>query len=130
MESPMMRRLPGLIIVAALLANGSISVFAQAKADLTGKWLFTVVTTAGPGTPTITLKQEGEMLTGHYSGQLGESDLTGSIKGAELVFKFTVDVQGFKLVCTYTGTVESKDSLKGTVDITNLGNGTFTASRQ
>ena len=109
----------------------SLAGFAQSgKADLTGKWLFTVETSAGSGTPTITLKQDGEKLTGHYSGQLGESDLTGSVKGQDVVFTFTVDAQGFALRCTYTGTVESNDSLKGKVDLVGLAGGTFSAKRQ
>lgn len=80
-------------------------------------------------TPTITLKHDSEKLTGHYSGQLGEADLTGSVKGQEFVFVFSVEAQGMKLLCTYTGTIESKDSLKGTLDIAGLANGTFTAKR-
>ena len=40
------------------------------------------------------------------------------------------DLQGNALEVTYAGTVEDKDSLKGTVDIAGLGNGTFTAKRQ
>jgi hypothetical protein len=102
----------------------------SANADLTGTWRFDVTTSAGSGTPTITLKQMSGDLTGHYSGQLGEADLTGSVKGQEFVFKFTVELQGVRLVNTYTGSVDGKDSLKGTVDIAGLGAGTFTARRQ
>jgi len=118
-------------VVTAVFTLLSAIGFAQAaKIDVTGKWLFTVDTTAGSGTPTITLQQQGEALTGHYSGQLGEADLTGSVKGQEIAFVFSVDAQGVKLNCTYTGSIESKDSLKGKVDISGLGNGTFTAKRQ
>jgi hypothetical protein len=100
------------------------------KADVTGKWTFNVETSAGAGTPNITLKQEGEKLTGHYSGQLGEADLTGSVKGQDFTFVFTVDLQGNELKCTYKGSAENKDSLKGTLNIAGLGDGTFTAKRQ
>ena len=98
--------------------------------DLSGKWLFTVDTSAGSGTPTITLKQDADKITGHYSGQLGESDLTGSVKGQDFIFTFNVDAQGYALKVTYTGTIESKDSLKGKVDLGGLAGGTFTAKRQ
>ena len=116
--------------VAALMAFAIAASAQTEKVDVSGKWIFTVETSAGSGTPTITLKQEGERLTGHYSGQLGEADLTGSVKGPDVMFAFTVDVQGMQLVCTYTGSVEGQDSLKGTVDIAGLANGTFTAKRQ
>jgi len=113
------------VFVAASAAAGQAS-----KVDVTGKWAFAVETSAGSGTPTITLKQDGEKLTGHYSGQLGEADLTGSVKGQNVSFKFTVDVQGNALECTYTGTAETKDAMKGKVSIAGLGDGTFTAKKQ
>ena len=92
--------------------------------------MFNVETAAGSGTPTITLKQDGDKLTGHYSGQLGEADLTGTVKGQEIAFKFSVDAQGNNLDCTYTGTIEAKDALKGKVNIAGLADGTFTAKKQ
>ena len=106
-------------------------VLAQAgKTDVTGKWTFNVETGAGSGTPTMTFKQDGEKLTGHYSGQLGEADLAGTVKGQNVEFKFTVDVGGQQLNCIYTGAVDGKDSMKGKVDLVGLGEGTFTAKRQ
>ena len=118
-----------LAIVSALVVC-SASLASQARVDVTGKWKFTVETSAGGGTPIITLRQDGEKLTGHYSGQLGESDLTGSVKGQALTFQFSAEVQGTSLLCIYTGSVEDRDSLKGTVKITPLGDGTFTAKRE
>jgi hypothetical protein len=117
------------LVVAALVAATAFAGQA-AKVDVSGKWTFNVETGAGSGTPTITLKQDGEKLTGHYSGQLGEADLTGTIKGADFTFKFTVDAQGNNLECTYKGAAEGKDSLKGTLNIAGLADGTFTAKKQ
>jgi hypothetical protein len=116
----------------AITAFSAAAVSAQSsKVDVTGKWTFTVQTDAGTGTPTVTLKQEGEKLTGHYSSQnLGEADLTGTVKGQEIKFTFNADAQGTPLTVTYTGTIESKDSMKGTVDLGGLAQGTFTAKRQ
>ena len=115
----------------AALAIATAALGAQAsKVDVTGKWLFNVETAAGSGTPTITLKQDGDKLTGHYSGQLGEADLTGTVKGQEIAFKFSVDAQGNNLDCTYTGTIEGKDALKGKVNIAGVADGTFTAKKQ
>jgi hypothetical protein len=102
---------------------------AQGKVDVTGKWAFSVETSAGAGAPTFTFKQDGEKLTGHYTGTFGEADLTGTVKGADITFSFTVDAQGNSLKETYTGTVE-KDTMKGKLVIEGLGEGTFTAKRQ
>jgi len=102
---------------------------AQAKVDVTGKWAFNVETSAGAGTPTFTFKQDGEKLTGHYTGTFGEADLTGTVKGADIAFSFTVDAQGNAIKETYTGTVD-KDTMKGKLVIEGLGEGTFTAKKQ
>jgi hypothetical protein len=102
---------------------------AQAKVDVTGKWAFNVETSAGAGAPTFTFKQYGEKLTGHYTGTFGEADLTGTVKGADITFSFTVDAQGNSLKETYTGTVD-KDTMKGKLVIEGLGEGTFTAKKQ
>src|SRR6185436_11216557 len=128
-----MRTMSDRIAALAALAVlcGTIGVAAQAaKVDVTGKWLFAVETAAGSGTPTMTFKQDGEKLTGHYVGQLGETDLTGTVKGPDINFKFSVDAQGTMLDFVYAGTVESTDAMKGKVTIVGLGDGTFTAKRQ
>ena len=115
---------------AALLCGASIVRAGQAaKVDVTGKWAANVETSAGAGAPNFTFKQDGEKLTGHYVGTFGEADLTGTVKGTDITFTFSVDVQGTKLDETYTGTVD-KDSMKGKVDIVGIGEGTFTAKRQ
>jgi len=123
-------RLAALVAAAVMLGVAASHAGQAAKVDVTGKWVFAVETGAGTGTPTMTFKQDGEKLTGHYSGQLGEAELTGTVKGPDISFKFTVDVQGQTLNAVYTGTVDGKDSMKGKVDLVGLGEGTFTAKRQ
>jgi hypothetical protein len=125
-----------LATIALSVATIGMTVAARAQSpakavDVTGKWLFTVTTDAGSGTPTITLKQQGDSLTGHYSSQtFGESDFKGTVKDSKIKFSINVDAQGTALVVTYSGTVESNDAMKGTVDLGGMGNGTFTAKRQ
>ncbi len=114
-----------ILVIGLTTARGA----AQAKVDVTGKWAFNVETSAGAGAPTFAFKQDGEKLTGHYTGTFGEADLTGTVKGADITFMFTVDAQGTALKETYTGTVD-KDTMKGTLVIEGLGEGTFTAKRQ
>jgi hypothetical protein len=117
------------VVVMLVLALSAARGAAQAKVDVTGKWAFNVETSAGAGAPTFTFKQDGEKLTGHYTGTFGEADLTGTVKGADITFAFTVDAQGTSLKETYTGTVD-KDTMKGKLVIEGVGEGTFTAKRQ
>src|ERR1044071_6848074 len=119
----MKQQLKALAAGACIVAVATVCAAAQAnKIDLTGKWVFTVQTDAGTGEPTVTLKQDGEKLTGHYSSQvLGEADLTGTVKGQQIQFTFTANAQGTSLEVKYSGTIENKDALKGSVDLGGLG---------
>jgi hypothetical protein len=127
----MNRRLAAIAAIVMSVSVGSARIAAQggSKVDVTGKWAFSVETSAGAGAPTMTFKQDGGKLTGHYTGTFGEADLTGTVKGADIAFSFSVDAQGTKINETYTGTVD-KDTMKGKIVIEGLGEGTFTAKRQ
>ena len=120
-----------LVVAGILLVVSTIGAEQSAKVDVTGAWAFSVQTDAGGGAPTITFKQGGEKLTGHYSGEtLGEADLEGTVKGTTIEFAFTANVQGNALPVTYAGTIENNNSMTGTLSITGIGNGTFTAKRK
>jgi hypothetical protein len=114
------------VLAIGLLATARVS--AQAT-NVTGDWAFNVQTDQGGGTPTLTFKQDGEKLTGKYVGQLGNADLTGTVKGNAIHFTFTLDVQGQQAPVTYDGTVE-KNTMKGKMDIAGMVNGTFTATKK
>ena len=121
-----LRALTLFVLAIGLLTTARLT--AQA-ANVTGEWIFTVETDQGGGTPTITFKQDGEKLTGKYAGQLGNADLTGTVKGTAIHFTFTIDVQGQQAPVTYDGTVE-KNTMKGKLDIGGMVNGTFTATKK
>ena len=119
-------------LAAALLALAVSGAYAQAKPNITGAWLFEVTTDAGTGTPTVTFKQDGEKLTGHYSSAtLGEADLTGTVKGNDVSFTFTADLGGQAAPVEYKCTIESATAMKGTLSIAGgLANGTFTGKKK
>ena len=112
---------------APALARGARQ---EKPADVAGTWAITVETAGGTGTPTLTLKQDGETLTGTYSSQVfGEQKVTGSIKGNAITFTFTGTLEGTSITVTYSGTVD-KTAMKGKVSLGDLGEGTFTAKKQ
>jgi hypothetical protein len=124
------------IVVAALAAIAALPAGlpaggAQEKpANVAGSWALTVETANGTGTPTLTLQQEGERLTGTYSSQVfGEQKVTGSIKGNSITFAFTAAIEGNNITVTYTGTVDAA-AMKGKVTLGDLGEGTFTGKKQ
>jgi hypothetical protein len=101
------------------------------KPDLTGKWAFSVVYEGGSGSPTVTLAQKGDSLSGRYISQaFGELDLKGTIKGSEFSFWLTTSAGGDPFTMTFTGIIESTDALKGSVELGGNGTATFTARRQ
>ena len=117
-----------IIASVAILIIAFSSAAAPKVADVTGTWNVSVETQAGSGNPTITLKQEGETLTGTYKGQLGEATLKGTINGNDIKFGFKINVQGQDLEVEYAGTVEG-NTMKGKVKLGELGEGTFTGKK-
>lgn len=101
----------------------------EAKVDLTGAWALRVNTMGGTGTPTVTLEQEGQKLSGRYVGGYGEAEVTGSVKGNEFTFSFMMAQEGSPVAVIYTGVVE-KDTMKGTVSLGETGDGTFTGKKK
>ena len=115
------------VIVVSLTAA---AVAQTAKVDVSGVWIFSVESAAGSSSTTVTFKQEGEKITGHYSSQLvGDAPLVGTVKDQTIDFTITGEIQGTPLVLKYTGTIENKDSMKGKLS-TEFGDGTFTAKRK
>lgn len=125
-------RFGGMLATAIVIAlAGAVEASAQ-TANVAGAWTFTVTTgEAGTTTPSVTLEQDGETLTGHYSSEnLGEANLSGSVSGSEITFTFSADAGGQLVDVTYTGTIDEDGEISGTMDIAGgLVTGTFTAVR-
>jgi len=111
------------LVVMGLMASASL-VYAQGV-NVTGKWFFTVVTPKGSGNPVVTFKQDGEKLTGHYAGSIGEAPLTGTLKGNDITFSFVTDPKAGPAI--YTGKVDAADPKKmsGSVDFAGKAKGTW-----
>jgi hypothetical protein len=111
---------------AAATTKAPASTSTSDKTDISGAWVFQVETSAGSGSPTFTFKQDGEKLTGDYKGAFGEAPLTGTVKGGKVDF----EIKGQQGTLTYTGTIEKDGNMKGTVQLGEIGSGTWTGKRQ
>jgi hypothetical protein len=116
-------------VAVLVLVVSAVASRAQDTADLTGTWILQVDTSAGSGSPTFTFKQNGETLEGTYEGTFGKANVTGTVSGNKATWSFTADAQGTELNIQYNATVE-KDTMKGTVTLGELGEGTFTGKRK
>jgi len=95
-------------------------------ADISGTWTFQVTTDAGSGTPKFVLKQDGDKLTGTYSGALGEAKVTGTVKGDEVTIQFDI---GAPVI--YIGKLdETGKKMSGSVDLGGQASGTFKGEKQ
>lgn len=104
---------------------------AAGKIDLTGDWTLSVELPNMTATPGLTLKQDGEKLTGDYvSAQYGKFPLKGTIKGSEVNFTFTMSVEGTGMEVTYTGTVDKDGNMAGSVNYGDAMSGRFTAAKK
>lgn len=98
---------------------------AQSKIDLSGTWLVDVQTDMGSGSPTFVLKQNGEQITGTYTGTLGEAPVIGTLKGNVLHLEFSIE--GNRI--TYDGTASASE-ITGKVNLADMAMGTFKGTRK
>ncbi len=87
----------------------------EAKAaGVTGTWKWQQQGRNGPQDVTLKLKQEGEKVTGTITGFQGqESNLEeGTIKGKEVTFNVSREMNGQKVVTKYMLTIDG-DTIKG-----------------
>lgn len=112
------------LLILILLFVG-FSAQAQNSIDVTGSWTMQVQTDAGSGSPTFVLKQEGEKITGTYTGQLGESSVTGSLKGNVIHLEFNIQGNLIK----YDGTATSTE-MEGKVNLAEMATGTFKGKKK
>jgi hypothetical protein len=101
-----------LILTAVLVFAGIALAWA---ADVNGKWVAQVPGRGGQTRETtFTFKAEGEKLTGTVSGMQGETEISdGTIKGDDISFTQTFQMQGNSIKLIYKGKV-SGDEIKFT----------------
>jgi hypothetical protein len=98
--------------------------------DVSGTWEIQVTTSTISASPSMTLKQDGEKITGEYhSQQYGQFPLTGTIKDGKIDLTFVMAVEGNNINVVYSGTVD-KDGMNGKVNYGDLMDGTFTGARK
>lgn len=104
---------------------------ASGAAGISGPWNLKI-TMQGQGdkNATLTLRQEGERLSGSLQGDLGSAQIANASVGpaGDLKFTATVSLGGVATELNFAGTVTGGE-MRGTVTTVNNGNGTFTGAR-
>lgn len=110
-------------------ASGAVNAApARPEALGAGTWALRVETSAGTGTPTVVLAQEGNTLSGTYRGRFGDQPVTGTLSGNNIKFTFLVSGPMGSAQVTYTGTVDG-DTMSGTMQMGDRMGGRFTGKR-
>ncbi len=97
-------------------------------AKVAGVWNVVLELETIKGRPVLTLKQDGEKITGTYEGRYGPSALEGAIKEKEIEFAVTFVAEGMRTTGSFGGTVDG-DTMGGTVEFEGAGEGTWSATR-
>jgi hypothetical protein len=118
----MLKRILRIAVAAIGLACAALA------ADISGSWEFTVETPQGSGTPSFEFKQQGEALSGTYSGQFGTAKLAGTVKGDRVEFTFEIPNLDGKV--RYKGTLDGAARMKGDVEYGDVAKGSFTAKKK
>ena len=95
-----------------------------------GAWTATVSLDNQSHAVTLTLRQEGERLSGSMQGDLGTAEITGGSVGADGAVRFTAPItlkEGTE-EATFTGTIEGS-AMRGRVTIVGHEPGTFSGTR-
>jgi hypothetical protein len=122
---------------ALVLAPGVAARAQQEKAPpppppVTGKWTMSLQMSQGTATPTLELKQEGEKITGSYTGRYGSYALQGTRKGRAIEFAFAMGAAGEEIRLTFKGEIAADaQTMKGTAFMgEELGEAAWTARRE
>jgi hypothetical protein len=116
--------LPALLLLLMLLLPGR----AFAQTDVSGDWELTITSPQGARTTPVSLKQDGEKITGMFKSQAGELPVEGSVTGRDLKLAFTINFQGQPLPITMTGVVDGP-SISGKADFGGFAEGDFSGKR-
>jgi len=118
------------VLIRSLLIVVSCGFLSSIFADVSGSWNFAVdLGQLGSGNAAVTLSQDADgRLSGSYSGQLGQTSVSGSWEGDDFQFSFASELLGGDI--TYRGSMQENGTLTGAVVIQGQEAGTFTGTRQ
>lgn len=93
-----------------------------------GKWNIVIKTPMGEQTGELTLKQEGDALTGEMTGNMGAVAIeNGKVEGGKLLWHAKV-TSPMPITLEFEGT-EDGDAISGDVKLGAFGSSTFTGTK-
>jgi hypothetical protein len=129
MKERIMKTLALLVLGVVVLVTPVVAQDAPKTVNVTGAWVMTVETPQGQMTITANYKQDGETLTGNHVSEMGEAQLKGTVKGADVEYTLTLDMGGQQMAIVHKAKVDG-DTMTGSADIEGMGSITFKCKRK
>src|SRR5258708_2040084 len=107
-----MKRALNLCISSALTLLLISAAFGQSSDSV---WDSTLTSPQGSFNVKITVKRDGNNITGMVKSANGESPFKGTINGKDIKINYSIDYMGNALPITLTGTIDG-NAIKGKVD--------------
>jgi hypothetical protein len=114
------------VLISAFILTGTA--YAQ-SGDAAGTWDVNLTTPNGPMTAALTLKKDGEKLSGSIAGPQGEVAIQGTQKDKAVVVNFSVQTPNGPFAITMNGN-QHGDAIAGTIDFGGQGQSDWTAKRR
>jgi hypothetical protein len=119
------------VLFSSLFAVALISVFGvsvSAQKSVAGEWDAVFNTPGGAQPLKLILKVDGEKLSGTAKRSRGDVPITGTVKGDDITFSYTVDYNGNAMTISFSGKVKG-DSMSGTVFFNDSASDDWSAKR-
>lgn len=111
-------------LALVLIASANSS----AQTSVTGDWDGAFETPGGSRPFKLVLKADGEKLTGTAKRSSGDVPITGTVKGSDISFAYTINYGGNDLTMTFSGKI-SGDTMSGSVSFGGNAEETWSAKR-
>jgi hypothetical protein len=122
LEVTMVRTLAAAAALVVVLGTGALA------QSIAGAWDLTVNGPEGAINATVTIKQDGEKITGSIDTPQGTAEMTGTYKGKTLNLSFSVPGPNGNLDIKVNGEVDGTN-IKGMIDF-GMGQADFTGKKK
>lgn len=119
------------IVFSFAAAFGLALIFAagaSAQRSVAGEWDATMNTPGGPRPFKLDIKVDGEKLSGTAIRTNGNVPISGTVKGDDIAFSYTISYNGHDLTLSFTGKV-SGDKITGIVSFAGQAEDEWGANR-
>src|SRR4051794_21781798 len=109
--------------LALIFASGALG-----QKSVAGDWDAVFNTPGGPQPLKLIFKVDGEKLTGTAKRSRGDVSLSGTIKGEDIAFSYTIDYNGNTVTLTFSGKIKG-DAMSGSVSFNDSAGDDWSAKR-